>query len=329
MNKLSFFKKSAVAVSLAAGVMVAGQASAGSLAQATLQLSNLLFKNGSASGPTLDASNFSFLSITDSTNLNPSLNGVNNGVSFTTSNGVPLGSHIQCVPSGCPAFLNPATPYANAPIPAAGNGSLAASNLVGAPITGLGAPGPAIPTPATAQTAALSELTSTGFADSASVLRLQTAFTFSLATSTTVAIDFDTIVHAIADLNIETGSSQSSTAWNIIIVNNTTGATVFNWTPDGVLGTGITGGTEIADDCNMQATAGLFTTVGTSEFNCSGHETALTPLLAAGTRYTLTLRHETDSSVTLVVPEPESILLMGLGLAGLALTQRRRQVRKS
>jgi PEP-CTERM motif len=321
--KLSTFKKSVIAAALVAGVSAVAPASAGTLAQATLQVTGLTFQNA-GTHTILDASNFTTLAITDSTNLNPSLNGVNNGHTFQTNGGVPLGFNQQCVASSCPSFLAPglATVFNNAAIPAAGSGSIAASNLVGAPITGLGV----VTTPATAQTAALSELTATGFADSASVLRLQTAFTFSLAQSTSVLLDFNTIVHVIDNLNSGTGSAQSSTAWTINIVD-ANGVQVFNWTPDGVLGTGFSstlGGAEVADGCNMQATRGLLGVVGTASFDCSGHEAATTGTLLANTNYTLTLRHETDSSVTLLVPEPETVLLMGLGLAGLALSQRRK-----
>ena len=328
MNKSSL-KKSVIGLALLAGVASVAPAQAGSLAQGTLTISNLIFsKLVGTTKTTLAVSDFSFLNIVDSTNLNPSLNGTNNGATFMTASGIPLGQHTQCVASSCPAFLNPGSPYSNIPVPAAGNGSLASSNLVGSPISGFflpTTPPTPIPSPALAQTAALSELTSTGFADSASVLRLQTAFTFSLASAQTLFIDFDALVHLIANIDLGSGSSQASSAWSVNIVNNTTGATVFNWVPNGGAG-GITGGTEINDDCNLGNTVGLFSSIGTNQYNCSGHEQASTSLLGA-TLYTLTLRHETDSAVTLVVPEPETLMLMGLGLAGLAFSQRRR-VRK-
>jgi hypothetical protein len=85
-----------------------------------------------------------------------------------------------------------------------------------------------------------------------------------------------------------------------------------------VVGTGISGGTEQNDDCNLQVSRGVIGP-GTSTYDCSGNETATTNILLAGTTYDLTLSHFTRSDVLVaVVPEPATLALLGMGLLGVA-----------
>ncbi len=322
MKSLSCLKKGAIALSIAAGLSVAGAAGASSLAQSNLQITNFKFLN--ADGTTVSASQFDLLQIQDSTNLNPFLNGVFNPYSNSTTGGAPLPLTVRCVPSSCPAFLNPGTPFGNAPTPPAGSGALAASSLDGTPIAGLpGAIG------ANARTGALSQLTSPGVANSASNLKLLTQFSFSFRNDQTVTVDFTAMIHVIAFLD-SLGTANAGAGFTIDVVDQTTGGnSVFHWAPDGVLGTGITGGTEQNDQCNLQASRGVFSP-GTASFDCTGRETATSGLFLASDTYTLSLVQQVASDVTqvAVVPEPETLLLMGLGLTGLGLAQRRK-VRKS
>lgn len=135
----------------------------------------------------------------------------------------------------------------------------------------------------------------------------------------------------------------SSAAANLVVtytITNAAGAIVFNWTPDGVVGSGISGGTESADGANLNTnlsttslTAGtLFTydptgcgtPTGTGiSTACGATFAALTDPLTAGS-YTLVLNAVESTDVINQIPEPGTLALLGLGLAGLCVGSRRK-----
>jgi hypothetical protein len=110
-----------------------------------------------------------------------------------------------------------------------------------------------------------------------------------------------------------TGGDFSSALMSMsITLSSGSGAQVFNWAPNGVVGNGIVGGTETSDASNLNA--GI-TSVNTFS-PVSGSFAAQSFSLAAGT-YTISIGM--SNSVT-AVPEADSwaMLLAGLGLVGFA-----------
>lgn len=136
------------------------------------------------------------------------------------------------------------------------------------------------------------------------------------------------------------GSAASSNMSVSFTITNALGQNVFNWSPDGTVGSGISGGTELADaaDLNISYSANTLTAGNMLTYDplgcgaptgtgggtsCGGGYTALTNNLVAG-NYTLTLNTVNSADLTIVprvvqVSEPGTLALLGLGLLGLCL----------
>ncbi|WP_308925521.1 EDSAP-1 family PEP-CTERM protein [Janthinobacterium sp. J1-1] len=163
--------------------------------------------------------------------------------------------------------------------------------------------------------------------------------------SPTATLSFDFLAAPFMQVFLQPNVGlQSSATANLVVtfsITDAAGNIVFNWTPDGLLGSGIFGGTEAADSANLNTglatnflTSGNLLTfdptgcgtptgtgVGTA---CGGSFSAVTNTLVAG-NYTLVLNQvESVDLVKQAVPEPGTLALLGLGLAGLCYANRRK-----
>ncbi len=182
-----------------------------------------------------------------------------------------------------------------------------------------------------------------GFADASGLNGSVTGFntTITLQEATSFSFTFNADPYMYVEISPDAAGTSNANL-DVTFTITSGGTTVFDWAPDGVLGSGITGGVETADPFNLNGSievgnpgesavfdpCGNGAPTGVVDRGCAGSNlfSASTFLLQPGI-YTISLDMVENIDILTQarppVPAPGILALFGLALAGLGVSRRR------
>jgi hypothetical protein len=285
-------------------------AQASTFASAILDINN--FRLLHSSGAAYSTADFTILTGTNDAHATGSLNGVfANGASSLgiLSGSTPNVAH-QCVGAPCPALAeNNFTPFASPP-PVPGSFGYADQDLTGASII-IGA----APAGAHARTRADASTALNAIASGNSDVGTSTTFSFVMGAADTMTIAFDGTPYTQAFVSAGSAPNAHANArlsWTFNI-RDSTGAVIFEFAPPAL--------NESSAVSRTDGMSGLTTYApGTTGY------LSVSPLLAAGTTYQITIQHNTlANALQQELPEPDSLAVLAAGMLAMSLALRRRK----
>ncbi len=173
----------------------------------------------------------------------------------------------------------------------------------------------------------------TGFTAGQSNTLSTTEFTFALTEETTLRLDFDADGELFTKLHQDQVQATADFNWSASIVEilpgGGAGDMVFNWAPNGKIGDGISGGTELLDGFNMNMGTGVTSKGESGTGLLAGEFSAKTTLGPSSYRFTIS--HKSSIVTDAVkdpteppkgIPEPATLALLFAGLGMLGFVRR-------